>query len=84
VGQIKITTEKASKQLTASASVDKLEVDKARIVWEVRDQQPAYGRAFRFTPKNPGPQWVEFEAQWPDGRRVSAATNFTSDVTLLK
>ncbi|MHB8522381.1 MAG: glycoside hydrolase family 9 protein [Limisphaerales bacterium] len=48
----------------------------ARIVWEARDQEPAYGAAHTFSPVNPGQQWVEAEVQWPDGRRVFAATNF--------
>jgi hypothetical protein len=53
-----------------------LDSSKARIVWEARDQEPAFGTSFHFTPKNPGEQWVEAEAQWPDGRRVYAVTNY--------
>ncbi|MBU6399069.1 MAG: glycoside hydrolase family 9 protein, partial [Verrucomicrobia bacterium] len=49
-----------------------------RVVWEARDQEPACGRTFNFCPVNPGSQWVEAEAQWPDGRRVFAATNFVA------
>jgi len=51
----------------------------ARIVWEGRDQEPAYGSTFTFTPQNNGTQWVEAEAQWPDGRRVFATANFTAN-----
>ena len=51
----------------------------ARIVWEGRDQEPAYGSTFTFTPQNNGVQWVEAEAQWPDGRRVFATANFTAN-----
>jgi len=51
----------------------------SRIVWEGRDQEPAYGSTFTFTPQNNGTQWVEAEAQWPDGRRVFVITNFTAN-----
>lgn len=50
----------------------------AVVVWEAQGQQPAFGANFIFTPSNPGSNWVEVEAQWPDGRRVFAATNFFS------
>src|SRR5205823_11545075 len=32
--------------------------------------------ALPISPSNMGTQWVEIEAQWPDGRRVFAVTNF--------
>src|SRR2546422_9202012 len=51
----------------------------ARIVWEGRDQEPAFGPTFSFTPKNNGLQWVEAEVEWPDGRRVFAANSFYAD-----
>ena len=51
----------------------------ARVVWEGRDQEPAYGSNFTFTPQNNGTQWVEAEVQWPDGRRVFATVNFTAN-----
>ena len=56
-----------------------LDLSGARIVWEGRDQLPAFGATFAFTPKNNGIQWVEAEIQWPDGRRVFATANFTAD-----
>jgi len=56
-----------------------LNLDGARIVWEGRDQEPAYGSTFTFTPQNNGAQWVEAEAQWPDGRRIFAATSFAAN-----
>jgi len=56
-----------------------LDLSRARIVWEGRDQEPAYGPTFSFTPQNNGVQWVEAEAQLPDGRRVSVAANFTAN-----
>ncbi|PYI87335.1 MAG: glycoside hydrolase family 9 [Verrucomicrobia bacterium] len=54
-----------------------LDLAQAQIVWEARDQEPAFGGTFVFTPAGSGPQWVEAEALWPDGRRVFAATEFT-------
>ncbi|MES2696929.1 MAG: glycoside hydrolase family 9 protein [Verrucomicrobiota bacterium] len=48
----------------------------ARIVWDGRDQAPAFGTEFVFTPQKAGAQWIEAEAQWPDGRRVVAVAQF--------
>src|SRR5207253_422137 len=56
-----------------------LDLSTARITWEARDQEPAFGSTFTFSPKNNGSQWVEVEAQLPDGRRVFATTNFTAN-----
>ncbi len=55
----------------------------ARIVWEARDSEPAVGDTFTFSAKNTGAQWVEAEAQFPDGRRVFAAANFTVNRPLV-
>ncbi len=62
--------------VTASLQVPGMDLSTARVVWEANDQQPAYGPTYTFSPPNYGPQWVEAEAQWPDGRRAFAATNF--------
>ena len=56
-----------------------LNLDNARITWEARDHEPAFGRGFTLTPKNNGEHWIEVEVQWPDGRRVSAATTTDAD-----
>ena len=56
-----------------------LDLTGARVVWEGRDQEPSYGATFTFTPQNNGTQWVEAEAQWPDGRRIFATANFTAN-----
>jgi hypothetical protein len=53
-----------------------MDLTNARIVWEARDQEPDSGNTFTFSPLNWGTQWVEAEAQWPDGRRAFVATNF--------
>ena len=62
--------------VTASLQVPGMDLTRARVVWEARDQEPAFGSESTLTPLNPGSQWVEAEAQWPDGRRAFAATNF--------
>jgi hypothetical protein len=51
----------------------------ARIVWEARDQEPAFGPTYTISPKNSGMQWVETEVEWPDGRRAFAADAFAAD-----
>src|SRR5207249_1031997 len=66
--------------VTVSLQVPGLDLSGARIVWEAQGAQPAYGASYTFTPTNYGSAWVEAEAQWPDGRRVFAATNlFTTN-----
>jgi len=52
---------------------------RARIVWEARDQSPAYGATYTITPRNNGAQWAEAELEWPDGRRAFAANTFAVD-----
>ena len=61
--------------VTAKVEVASFDLTKARVVWEAQGQEPAFGTNFVFTPANSGPQWIEVEAQWPDGRRACAATN---------
>jgi len=56
-----------------------LDLSTARIVWEARDEEPAYGATFTYSPQNNGVQWVEAEAQLPDGRRLFATANFSAD-----
>jgi hypothetical protein len=65
------------RSVTATLTIPGLALDNARIVWEARDREPVFGSTFTFSPTNAGPHWVEAEAQWPDGRRVYAVTNFT-------
>jgi hypothetical protein len=60
---------------TATLSVPGMDLNGARIVWEARDQEPAYGASYTFTPTNYGAQWIEAEVQWPDGRRVFAVND---------
>lgn len=65
-------------ELNVGISAQGLGLSRARIVWEARDQEPAFGKTFSFTPVNGGAQWLEAEAQLPDGRRVFAVTNFVA------
>jgi len=56
-----------------------LDLSGARVTWEARNQEPAYGLTFTFTPQVNGAQWVEAEAQWPDGRRAFAKASFMAN-----
>ena len=63
--------------VTGNLVVSGLNLSQPMIVWEALGQEPRLGgTSFSFTPGNLGDHWVEVEAQWPDGRRVFAATNF--------
>jgi hypothetical protein len=66
--------------ITVSLQVPGLDLTPARITWEARDQEPAFGSTFTFSPKNNGTQWVEAEAQLPDGRRVFAKATFVANL----
>jgi hypothetical protein len=67
---------------TASLKVDGLELQNARIVWEARDHEPAFGSTFTFAPSTAGPPWVEAEVQCLDGRRFFAVTNLPAAAAL--
>jgi len=69
---------KLNRDLTVHVEVRGNATRNARIVWEARDQEPAFGNQFTFTPRNEGNQWIEVEVQWPDGRRAFAVTNCTT------
>jgi len=69
---------------TLSVQTPGLDLTNARIVWEARDQQPAFGSTYTISPVNNGPQWVEAEVEWPDGRRVFAASTFTANSPVIK
>ena len=68
-------TARVGEKLNVIVTASGLELGKARIVWETKDQEPAFGKNFIVTPTNAGPHWIEVEAQLPDGRRIFAATN---------
>jgi hypothetical protein len=66
----------ANQNVSVGLDVDGLDIHSARIVWEAAGQEPAFGNQFSFAPGHEGAQWIEAEAQWPDGRRVFAVKNF--------
>ncbi|MBI4664028.1 MAG: glycoside hydrolase family 9 protein [Verrucomicrobia bacterium] len=80
-GQIVVPSESPINQpVTAMFSVPGVDLGGTRIIWEARGQEPAYGTSFTFTPTEYGANWIEAEAQWPDGRRVVAtATVFATN-----
>jgi hypothetical protein len=69
---------RTEQQLSVTLSAPGVDLSRARIVWKANDQEPALGKTFSFAPANRGSQWVEAEAQLPDGRRVFAVTNFVA------
>jgi hypothetical protein len=65
--------------VTLTLNTNGIDLAGSRIVWEGRDQQPAFGSSFTISPVNNGPQWVEAEVEWPDGRRLFAAGTFQAN-----
>jgi hypothetical protein len=63
--------------ITLTLQAPGLDLGNARITWETRDEEPSFGQTLTFSPRNNGTQWVEAEAQLPDGRRVFAKASFT-------
>jgi Glycosyl hydrolase family 9/Cellulase N-terminal ig-like domain len=65
--------------VTLTVQVAGMSLAGARVVWEGRDQQPAFGSTYTFVPVNGGDQWVEAEVEWPDGRRAFAENDFQAN-----
>jgi hypothetical protein len=65
--------------VTLTVQVPGQDLGSARIVWEARDQEPAFGATYTISPKSNGAQWVEVEIEWPDGRRSFAASTFLAN-----
>lgn len=63
-------------EITVKLESPGLDLSRARIVWEANGQEPGWGNKFKFKPVNVGTQWVEAEAQLPDGRRVFGVADF--------
>ncbi len=68
----------SGQKITVAISAPGIDLSRARIVWEAPGQEPVFGKTFSFNPASTGPQWLEVEAQLPDGRRVFAVTNFVA------
>ncbi|MDB6065738.1 MAG: hypothetical protein JWR26_1946 [Pedosphaera sp.] len=85
---VKLSGEKETKGLlTAGVESPGLDLRQARIVWEAQGHEPAIGSTFSFPMNKAGKQWVEVEAQLPDGRRVfgsSAANAIESSAVVRK
>jgi hypothetical protein len=67
-----------NRTLTVRLESPDLDLTDARVVWEARDHEPAFGTTFKVTPRHAGPQWIEAEACLPDGRRVFAAAEYSA------
>jgi hypothetical protein len=63
--------------VTVTLQVADTNLSGAKIVWEARNQEPAFGGLnYTFTPVlDDAPYWVEAEVQWPDGRRAFAVSS---------
>ena len=58
-----------------SLEVPGCDLSNARIVWEADKHEPVFGPNFLLKKGSPAPQWIEAEAQWPDGRRAFGVVN---------
>ncbi len=65
--------------VTLTMQAPGLDLSGARIAWDARDQDSAFGQSLTISPKNNGSQWVEAEALLPDGRRIFATNSFMAN-----
>jgi hypothetical protein len=79
-GQIQLANENVLSGTKAKATFTApgLNLSTAKIIWEGRYQEPTLGPSFEAIPAVLGPYWLEVEALLPDGRRIFAASQFTS------
>jgi len=68
-------TKHESNEEVLTIEVPGCDLSKARIVWEAEKQEPVFGPNFLLKKGSPAPQWIEAEAQWPDGRRAFGVVN---------
>lgn len=64
---------RTGQKLTARVVATGMNVSDAQIIWESDMVPISTGENCTITPQTRGNHWVEAEAVWPDGRRVSAA-----------
>jgi len=63
--------------VTAQFQAVGLDLSQALVVWEGRDLEPIFAtNRLTCMPTNYGAQWLEAEAQWPDGRRAFGVASF--------
>jgi hypothetical protein len=67
---------KLGASFTAHLDVQGIRSEDAQIVWESDLQPPTHGHECSITPRETGRHWIEAEAMWSDGCRVSAAWEF--------
>jgi len=65
----------------ASLRVEGMDPGLARVVWEVSNEEPAFGSQISFTPQVAGAAWIEAEAQWLDGRRAFGSKELRFEAT---
>ncbi|MEO5803089.1 MAG: glycoside hydrolase family 9 protein [Verrucomicrobiota bacterium] len=74
----------APKTFKAEVPAGELDLNNARLVWEVRGHDPVFSdgeKPFQFPSAHRGNYLIEAEIQFPDGRRLFAATNFAAGPT---
>jgi hypothetical protein len=75
---------RAGTSLTFRLECHDVDLTEARIVWEARGEEPAFGASYTFAPRDAGASWVEAEATLPDGRRVFARYEFRVDAPVVR
>ena len=60
----------AKAEVTVGLAAPGLDLSSARIVWEANNQEPVFGQTLTLRSGTEALEWVEAEAQMPDGRRV--------------
>jgi hypothetical protein len=71
----------ANKMVTVEVLSNAVNLQNTKTVWEIQGQEPlllADGKKFQFVVPRRGNYRIEAEVQFPDGRRLFAATNFHS------
>ena len=77
-GQIEIRrtgNTNSTTRYAATLSTNQLDLQSARIIWEIPGQAPKLAHSFEIPPLQRGPLSLEAEALLPDGRRIFAVTN---------
>jgi hypothetical protein len=80
--QVPAPTKLPGRPITVTLQVADPNLSAARIIWEARGQEPAFGgQSYSFTlGTQEGSYWIEAEVQWPDGRRAFAVNSVTVSI----